>query len=264
MQRKEGKLQPLPYGDAIPLMRTTIREAVQKDAFGVVAVLSPFLTCEEAYLLAKHFKGMTKAVKLALGPVPIVGEDDQYPKDRRGKPLPQVKFTIRAEKCPNRKGVEKILEHFEGKVTPFADVVRLADEGKVQLAYVAAGYPPRGDGWISAEQAASFKKVPTVILQDLLPSPLSEVAHIVMPGGAFAEKDGTFVNHAGLAQKLRWAVSPTGECRTDGQVFLDLMERKGLLHAASLRKELANEVRYFAPLASGDPGEYGIPLEAGK
>jgi len=84
----------------------------------------------------------------------------------------------------------------------------------------------------------------------------------MLPAVSFAEKDGTFVNHAGLAQAIRWAATPTGECRTDGQVFLDLAERKGLLHAATLRKELAAEVKGFAALAGGDLGEYGILLDS--
>lgn len=254
----------MSYADALAAIRGAVKDAIQKNAFGVVGVLSPFLTCEEAFLLAKFLKGTTKAVQLALGPVPVVGEDDTYPKDRRGRPLPEVKFTIRAEKCPNRRGVERVLEHFQGRVIPFDDVVRQAGEGKLHLAYVAAGYPPREGGWIRAEQAEAFRKVPTVILQDLLPSPLSEVAHHLLPAAAFAEKEGTFVNHAGLAQAIRWAVAPTGEGRTDGQVFLDLLDRKGLLQAATLRRELAAEVRAFAPLADGEPGEYGIPLGTAK
>ncbi|MFO0927074.1 MAG: molybdopterin-dependent oxidoreductase [Gemmataceae bacterium] len=264
MQRKDGQLQPIGYTEAVSAVRTAIKDAVQKNAFGVVAVLSPFLTCEEAYLLAKYLKGMTKAVQLALGPVPVVGEDDTYPKDRRGKPLPTVKFTIRAEKCPNRKGVEKVLEHYQGRVIAFDEVLRQADDGKLSLVYLAAGYPPRGDGWITPAQADSLKKVPTVILQDLLPTPASDVAHFVIPAAAFAEKSGTFVNHAGLAQAFPWSVTPSGECRTDGQVFLDLMERKGLLHAGTLRKEMAAEVRGFAPLAAGEPGEYGILLDPAR
>ena len=40
--------------------------------------------------------------------------------------------------------------------------------------------------------------------------------------------------------------------------------RRGLAHAPTLRQELAAEVPYFAPLAGGDPGEYGIPLEQGR
>jgi NADH-quinone oxidoreductase subunit G len=83
-----------------------------------------------------------------------------------------------------------------------------------------------------------------------------------LPAASFAEKDGTFVNHAGLAQALHWGVTPTGECRTDGQVFLDLLDRRGLVNIAALRKELAGEIPYFAPLSVGYLGEYGIQLEA--
>jgi NADH-quinone oxidoreductase subunit G len=199
-------------------------------------------------------------VRLVLGPVPVVGEDDTYPKDRRGQPAQPLKFTIRAEKCPNRRGVEEVLKHFQGGLIRFDEAVKQAGEGRLQALYVAASYPPRSPGWISDEQAEALRKVPVLICQDLEPSPASAVATHIVPGAAFAEKDGTFVNHAGLAQAIRWAVTPTGECRTDGQVFLDLMERPGLAHAASLRKELAGEVRFFAPLAGGEIGEYGIPL----
>jgi len=54
-------------------------------------------------------------------------------------------------------------------------------------------------------------------------------------------------------------VAPTGEVRTDGQVFLDLMERRGLLHAATLRQELAREVPFFTALG-GDLGDHGVRL----
>jgi NADH-quinone oxidoreductase subunit G len=261
--RKDGKLTPIPYAGAVAAIRSALKEAVQKDAFGVVAVLSPFLTCEEAYLLSKYVKSLSKAAQLALGPVPVIGEDDTYPKDRKGRPIQPVKFTIRAEKCPNRQGVEKVLAHFQGKVIPFDDVVKQAGDGKLQLVYFVASSSPR-PGVIGTEQVESLKKVPKLLLQDLLPSPLSEFAQVVMPGASWAEKDGTFVNHAGLAQQIRWAVTPAGEVRTDGQVFADLMERRGLLQAAAVRKEMAAEVKAFAALAGGDLGEYGINLEPAK
>src|SRR5205823_4431734 len=139
--------------------------------------ISPFLTCEEAYLFAKYIKGLSKAAKLALGPVPVIGQDDNYPKDRRGKAMEPVKFTIRAEKCPNRKGVEKVLEHFQNQVIPFDEVLKLCGDGKVGATYLAASYPPREGGWIRPEQAEALKKVPLVVLQDLLPSPAVEAAH---------------------------------------------------------------------------------------
>jgi NADH-quinone oxidoreductase subunit G len=259
MARRANKLTPLVWGEVVSAVRREFKSAAEKDAAGVVGVLSPFLTCEEAYLLAKFLKGLSGQVRLALGPVPIVGEDDTYPKDRRGRPIQPVKFTIRAEKCPNRRGVEEILRHFQGEVTPFDEVVRSASEGRVQALYLAAGYPPRSGGWISEAQA--LQRVPLVVCQDLLPSAVSNFAHYVLPGAAWAEKDGTFINHAGLAQAIHWGVTPTAEVRTDGQIFLDLLERRGLVHVPTLRKELAVEVPYFAPLAGTDLGEYGIPLD---
>jgi NADH-quinone oxidoreductase subunit G len=153
------------------------------------------------------------------------------------------------------------LRHFQGTIVPFDEVVRGASEGRVQALYLAAGYPPRPGGWVREEQAQALQRVPLVVCHDLLPSPVSNFAHYVLPGAAWAEKDGTFVNHAGLAQAIHWGVTPTGECRTDGQVFLDLLERRGLVHVPTLRKEIAAEVPYFAPLAAAEPGEYGISLE---
>jgi NADH-quinone oxidoreductase subunit G len=261
MARQSGHLSPKPWAEIVSAIRRAFKDAALDKPSAVVAVLSPFLTCEEAFLLAKFFKGLSKQVRLALGPIPIVGEDDTYPKDRKSRPIEPVKFTIRAEKCPNRRGVEGVLRHFEGKVVAFDEIVKDAGEGKVQALYVAAGYPPRPGGWVRETQGNSFRQVPLVVCHDVLPSPVSTFAHYILPGAAFAEKDGTFVNHAGLAQALHWGVTPTGECRTDGQVFLDLLERRGLVHAPTLRKELAAEVPYFAPLSAGDLGEYGIQLE---
>jgi NADH-quinone oxidoreductase subunit G len=259
--RRDGGLAPLPWAEVIAAVRKGFQEAAERDGSAVVGVLSPFLTCEEAYLLAKFLKGLSGQVRLALGPVPVVGADDTYPKDRQGRPVQPVKFTIRAEKCPNRRGVEEVLRHFQGEVIGLDEVVRSAGAGQVQALYLAASYPPRPGGWLREEQARELQRVPLLVCQDLLPSPVTAFAQYVLPGAAFAEKDGTFVNHAGLAQALHWGVTPTGECRTDGQVFLDLLSRRGLVHVPTLRKELAAEVPYFAPLAGGDIGEYGIPLE---
>ncbi|HTU17268.1 MAG TPA: molybdopterin-dependent oxidoreductase [Gemmataceae bacterium] len=261
MVRRDNKLMPLSWTEILSSIRRSFRSAAEKDAGGVVGVLSPFLTCEEAYLLARFLKGLSGQVRLALGPVPVVGEDDTYPKDRRGNPIQPVKFTIRAEKCPNRRGVEEILRHFQGEIIGFDAVVRDAVEGRVQALYLAAGYPPRPGGWVNETQAQALQRVPLVVCHDLLPSLVSNFAHYVLPAAAWAEKDGTFVNHTGLAQAIHWGVTPTGEVRTDGQVFLDLLERRELMHAPTLRKEIAAEVPYFVPLAGGDPGEYGILLE---
>jgi NADH-quinone oxidoreductase subunit G len=255
--RQDGVQSPVEWSDALTPLRRELAEAAGRDGSAVAGVLSPFLTCEEAFLLAKLLKGLSGEVRLALGPVPVVGADDTFPKDRHGKPVQPVKFTIHAEKCPNRRGVEEVLRHFQGEVIGFDDLLRSADH--LQAVYLAAGYPPRPGGWITTDQTARLAKVPLLIVHDLFASPASAAARYVIPAASYAEKDGTFVNHANLAQAIHWAVR-LREVRTDGQVFLDLLQRRGLVHAPTLRAELAREVPFFAPLGATDLGYHGIRL----
>src|SRR5262249_50737731 len=150
---------------------------------------SPFLACEEAYLAARFFKGLSGEVRLALGFVPVVGEDDTYPKASKGRPVEPVKFTIRAEKCPNRRGVEEVLRHFQGEVIPFDDVLRSAAAGQLKALYLTAGYSPNAGNWLTAEQAEGLRRVPLLAVQDLFPSPAGAPARYVLPAVSFAEKD---------------------------------------------------------------------------
>ena len=158
------------------------------------------MTVEEAYLLASYLKSLSPKAALALGPVQYVGEDDKYPKDVHGQPMEPVKFTIRAEKCPNRRGVEMVLQHFAGSVTPMGDVLGRAAAGDFAALYLVGGDP---QGWINDAAGGGARKVghghrARYFAVGGQPSGRRSC----LPGGSFAERDGTFVNHAGLAQEI--------------------------------------------------------------
>jgi len=260
LQRPLFQGQPTEWEKLIPALRNDLTAAVKQNAAGVAAVLSPMLTCEEAYLLAKLMKGLSPETHLYLGWVPVVGADDHYPQDRKGKPILPTKFTIRAEKCPNRRGVEEVLKHFQGEVRTFDQMLQSAAAGEIKALYLTSGYSPRLGPWLNAAQARTLGKIPLVVLQMLFPPAGSVAARYLLPASTFAEKDGCFVNHANLAQALHWAVRPGESARSDGQIFLDLLERRGLLHAETLRQELAKEVPFFAALGNGTLGEHGVRL----
>ncbi len=211
------------------------------NASGLVGVLSPFLTAEEAYLFAAALKGLAKDARLVLGPVPVVGEDDRYPKDVHGNPVEPTRFTIRAEKCPNRRGVEAVLRHFEGRVTTFAEA------GSPGAMVFVGGYPNRE--MVEAALGPNWTAPELLVAQDLFPSALTAAARYVLPATAAYEKDGTYVNHAGLAQTFARAVRPPTEVRGELQVAFDLLGRRGLAQAAAIRKELAGAVAELAGLA---------------
>jgi NADH-quinone oxidoreductase subunit G len=251
--KTEGRFKPTAWVQVTPQLRQELGAAVGRDPGGVVAVLSPFLTVEEAFLLASFFKGLSADVRLALGPVPVVGEDDRYPKDVKGNPVEPTKFTIRAEKCPNRRGAEAVLKHFQGSVIPFAAVLR----EPLAAMWFAGGYPVKEQ--LEAAIPTDWKAPELLIAQDLFPTLLSASAKFVLPGTASFEKDGTFVNHAGLAQTFGRATRPPVEARTELQLAFDLLGRRGLVQLAAVRAELAAAVPFFAPLAADVPKD-GVRL----
>src|SRR5262249_39098242 len=98
--------KPAAWTEILGQGREVLRKAAAEDGQSIAAGLSPWMTCEEAFLLAKFLKILSKEVRFSRGPVPVEGKDALYPKGRRGEdpPANQVQFSIHAEKCPNRKG----------------------------------------------------------------------------------------------------------------------------------------------------------------
>jgi len=238
-------------------VRAALEGAATRRPEGLAAVLSPWMTCEEAYVLAAYLKGLSPKVRLALGPVRVAGEDDRYPKDVHGRPVEPASFVIRAEKCPNRRGIEILLRHFQGEVVGFDRVLADVQSGSIDSLYFVGG-DPRSE--MTEAQGAQLEKLKLLIVQDLLPSPASARAHFLLAGGSFAEREGTFVNHAGLAQTIRRSVASPGEARPDGRIVWELAGRRGLFHAPTVRREMGQAVRELEALASGEIGPQGVLL----
>jgi NADH-quinone oxidoreductase subunit G len=256
-QRQNGTVVSRDWDAIIRALREALVAASRNKKKGIAAVLSPWMTLEEAYLLTGLLKSLTSRVTFALGPVRVIGQDDKYPKDVRGKAIEPVKFTIRAEKCPNRRGVSVILDHHVGNVASMGDLFGRASAGDFAAMYLVGGDP---EGWFKDSQAAALENVETVVVQDIFASAASERATFVLPGGSFAERDGTFVNHAELAQEIHRSIRSPGEARPDGRILWDLAGRRGLFHVAALRKEMAEKIKGLEPLSAGKLGEYGVRL----
>ncbi len=250
---------PDPWPEAMKQTREKIRAAVKANASDFAAVLSPMMSVEEAYLLASFLKGLDARVRLLLGPVPVSGENDCYPKGPKGEApaADKTKFTIRSEKCPNRIGVEMVLKHFQGAVVPLEKAIE--GTSTINAWYFVGGYP---HGWVTEAIDRAVGSPSLLIVQDIFPSPLSMRADIVLAAAAFTEREGCFVNHSGLAQSFKAATRPIGEARSDGRLLCELVERKGLYNAMVIRKEMAEEISAFKKFGGGDLGEHGIPLIA--
>ena len=257
LMKSDSGAEITSWNEILPALRSELKTVASKHPSGIAVMLSPFLTVEEGFLLATFVKSISPKSRLVMGPVPVVGVDDHYPKSR-GSVASKVKFTIRNEKCPNKKGIEQVIRHFEGDVVLVADYL---NKNTPEALFIAAGYQGDEVSWFDNNLLGLFKKIKLLITQDLFPSALTDASKYIIPSAAFSEKEGTFVNYAGLAQELHWACVPLKQVRTDGQVYLDLLERKGLLQATSIREEIAKSIPYFSRLAGGKLGSNGIHLE---
>jgi NADH-quinone oxidoreductase subunit G len=108
-----------------------------------------------------------------------------------------------------------------------------------------------------------LSKLKLLIVQDILPTVASGLAHYVLPGGSFAEKDGTFINHAGLAQEIERTIRSPGEARQDGRILWELSGRRGLFHAATVRTEIGADIASLAALRSESLASTGRLLSEG-
>lgn len=99
-----------------------------------------------------------------------------------------------------------------------------------------------------------------MIVQDLLPSAASKRATYLLAAGSFAERDGTFVNHSGLAQEIHRSIRSPGEAKPDNRILWDLAGRRGLFNLPALRKEIGETIGELQPLVAGELGELGVKL----
>ena len=213
----------------------------------LAGVFSPHLTVEEAYLLAKYLRGFDPEAVLALGPVPVVGEDERF----------KSGFTIRAEKCPNRRGVEAVIRHFMGSCPTFEELLPRIEQGEFGGVWVTGGYRQPE---FSKAIADRFAAVKLLIVQDIFESPLWDIAHYQLSGGTFAEREGSYVNFADRLQGVKWAVRPPAGAWVEGQLYWRLLGMPGLFNSRKVLSDVAAEIIYFSAASDEIPAT-GIDLK---
>ena len=234
--------EPARWEELPQILRSRFETTSRDDkGAGVAAVLSPMMSCEEAWLLAKFIRDVAPQATLVTGFVPIEGEDQTFPKG----------FIIKAEKCPNRRGVEQVIAHFGGASMSFGDFA--AATGKFKGVYLVGGYPK---DWASASWAKSLSQTEFLVVHDLFPSPLDDLATIRIPGASWAEREGTFMNCDGLLQPFERSIPPLEGVKADGQFFFELVGETGLFRSAKVRAAMAEACPEFA--------EIHVPVEPPK
>jgi formate dehydrogenase alpha subunit len=127
-------------------------------------------------------------------------------------------------------------------------------EGKIKALFILGENPlltdPNGNKIKEELEHLEFLAV-----QDIFMTETAELAHVVLPGVSFAEKDGTFTNTERRVQRVRKAINPVGNARPDWQIICDLSTRLGY------PMEYATTAGIMAEIASVTPSYGGITYD---
>jgi NADH-quinone oxidoreductase subunit G len=201
-------------------------------------MVSPMLSCEDAFELASWVLALDPNAELAVGPVPFAGEDRTF----------KGGFTMYAEKAPNARGVRRVLEALAarrggGSVHDAASFVAAVRAGKIGAAVVTGNYP---SDWVTPELRDACMHLPMVVI-DTLENPLCAMAECVLPGATWVEKAGTFENVKGRLQAFLRAIEPIDFARAECQVGSDLRAAFAGSRAATVNPALVRAAMAKVP-----------------
>lgn len=244
--RRDGKIEAANWETALGEAARQLRQAGQQGASKVAAVASPHLTNEESYRFAELLNalGVTQ-VDVAV----VVGKAD--------------KLLVKAEKAANARGARDM--GLGGTSTSLTQILDAAAKGEIQVLYVCG--PDLLTVADPQQLEAALSRVPCLIVQDTLPSALVERAHIVLPSLTFAEKIGTFTNHAGRVQQIHRAIRPAEGQLSDGEIFSRLInlvaEAQSTFDALAVLDEIGKNVAAYNGISFAAVGALGWQLGQG-
>ncbi len=216
---------------------------------GVGAIVSAHLTNEELFVMARVIAAGLRTERHDLV-VPLGDADD---------------FLIKAEKAANARGARDLgLAAATPGGLDLAGIRAAVEAGTIRALLVTG--TDLWEAWGAAP--AVFERLETLVVVAANAHPLTALADVVLPGLTFAEKDGTFTNHAGRVQRIRRALDP-GEQPSDGEILLALGRRLGMemppgsFEPAAVFREIARTVPRYAALSWDTLGAAGAPTAEG-
>ena len=140
------------------------------------------------------------------------------------------------------------------------EMMNAAHAGKLKAMYIMGENPLVTDPDLH-HVAEAIKRLDFLVVQDIFFTETAALADVILPGAAFAEKDGTFTNTERRVQMVRKAVEPPGEAKPDWQIISAIALRLG---GDKESWEYASPAAIMAEAAAITPQYAGISYEGLK
>jgi predicted molibdopterin-dependent oxidoreductase YjgC len=92
-----------------------------------------------------------------------------------------------------------------------------------------------------------------LVVSELFMTETAQLADVVFPAASFAEKEGTFSNTERRVQRVRKAINPIGQCRTDWEIVCEVAKRMSAPAGFDFKSAdaIMNEIASLTPQYAG-------------
>ena len=130
------------------------------------------------------------------------------------------------------------------------EIMQGIEAGKIKALFILGENPLLSDP--NADKVREeLRHLELLVVQDIFLTETAELAHVVLPGVSFAEKDGTFTNTERRVQRVRKAIDPIGNARPDWEIICDLSSRLGYAMSYSSPEQVMDEIASVTPSYGG-------------
>ncbi len=130
------------------------------------------------------------------------------------------------------------------------EMIHAGEKGKLRAIYIMGENPILSDPNSNRTRKA-LEDLEFLVVQDIFLTETAELADVVLPAAAFAEKDGSFTNTERRVQRVRKAVESPGEARQDWEIICDLAARLGLSMEYDGPAAIMDEIAELTPIYGG-------------
>lgn len=106
------------------------------------------------------------------------------------------------------------------------EMINAALQGQIKGMYIMGENPMVSDPDIHHVEKG-LKNLELFVVQDIFLTETARLAHVVLPGVSFAEKEGTFTGTDRRVQRIRKTIEPLGEAKPDWEIISLLAKKMG-------------------------------------
>ncbi len=123
-------------------------------------------------------------------------------------------------------------------------------KGGIKALYIVGENPALTDA-DSNHAIKEMQALELLVVQDIFLTETGKLADVVLPASSFAEKDGTFSNTERRVARVRRAIPPVGQSKSDWQIICEISKRLGYPMEYRNPEEIFEEIRKVTPAYAG-------------